>query len=111
MLADVEAAPARLVSGTLELLLDAIEFPTAELLLSEVGTVTTGNIVLELDRTLDDATLLAEESTSCEVETTVPTVERGTASVVLLLEVPTILEAYADCERLLEVTTSADEEL
>jgi len=41
----------------------------------------------------------------------VPTVERGTASVALLLEVPTILEAYADCERLLEVTTSADEEL
>jgi len=101
VLADVEAASVRLVPGTLtgdmlELLLDTIEFPSAELLLSEVGTATAGNIVLELGRTLDEAILLVEEPTSCEVGTMVPTVERGTASVVLLLEVSSGLEATAD---------------
>jgi len=101
VLADVEAALVRLVSGmltgdVLELLLDAIEFPSAELLLSEVGIVTAGRIVLELGRTLDDATLSFEEPASCGVETMVPTVERGTASVVLLLEVSSGLEATAD---------------
>lgn len=48
MLDDVEAASARLVAGTLKgdtlkvllMLVDAIELPTAELLLSEIGKAT-----------------------------------------------------------------------
>lgn len=63
MLDDVGAASTRLVPGTLKgdtlellLLLAVIELPITELLLSEVGAATAGDIVLELGRTLDDAT-------------------------------------------------------
>jgi len=63
VLDDVGAASTRLVPGTLKgdtlellLLLAVIELPITELLLSEVGAATAGDIVLELGRTLDDAT-------------------------------------------------------
>ena len=104
VLDDVEAASARLVAGTLKsdtlklllLLVDAIELPTAELLLGNVGTATTDEVGLELGRIFDDATFTDEETSSCEEGITNPPVERGTLSDVLPLETPTVLEATAD---------------
>ena len=99
---DAEAASARVVPGTLTddtlilLLLGASEVPVTELLLSETGTVTADEIVLELERTLDDAIPTDEETASCEEGTTALTVGRGTVSAVLLLEAPNVLDAIAD---------------
>lgn len=103
VLGDVEAVSARLVAGTLKddtldllLLLDTIELPTIELLLSETGTPKMDEVAVELGGILDDARWTDESTTSCEEEITDPTVERGTASDVLPLEKPTVLEATAD---------------
>jgi hypothetical protein len=114
---DAEAASTRVVPGTLTddtlrlLLLGASEVPVTELLDSETGTVTADEIVLELDRMLDDAIPTDEETASCEEGTMALTVGRGTVSAVLLLEAPNVLDAIADWERPLEMTGSVAEEL
>lgn len=99
---DAEAASARVVPGTLNddtlrlLLLGASDVPATELLLSETGTITADEIVLELGRMLDDAIPTDEETASCEEGTMALTVGRGTVSAVLLLEAPSVLEATTD---------------
>lgn len=102
VLEDANTASGRVVTGTLRdetlklLLLDAIELPTAEPLLGNVGAATTDEVGLELGRIFDDSTFTDEVSTSCEEGITDPPVERGTVSDVLPLEAPTVLEATAD---------------
>lgn len=102
MLEDADTASGRVLPDTLKddtlklLLLDAIELPTAGLLLGNVGTATTDEVGLELGRIFDDATFTDEETSSCEEGITNPPVERGTLSDVLPLETPTVLEATAD---------------
>ena len=99
---DAEAASARVVPGTLTddtlrlLLLGVSEVAATELLLSETGTVTADDIVLELGRTIDDVTPTDEETASCEEGTMTLTVETGTIFIMLLLEAPAVLEATAD---------------
>jgi hypothetical protein len=99
---DAEIASARVVPGTLKddalrlLLLGGSEVPATELLLSETGTVTADETVLEIGRMIDDVTPTDEETASCEEGTMALTVETGTIFIMLLLEAPAVLEAIAD---------------
>jgi hypothetical protein len=93
------------------LLLDATGMTTTELLLNETGRLTADDVVLELGRTLDSDMLREEEIAGCEEGTATLTVGEDITSTVMLLEAPTVLEAIAGWEGMLEVTESAVEEL
>jgi hypothetical protein len=93
------------------LLLDATGMTTTELLLNEVGKLTADDVALKLGRTLDSVTLVEGEIAGCEESTATLTVGEDTTSTMMLLEAPTVLEAIAGWEGMLEVTESAVEEL